>query len=50
VEMVVRRLWGPEEVVRHLLGLEEEAVVSGDRVVRPFLDEEGEKRQKPGRK
>ena len=39
---VARRLWDLEEVVRHLLGPKEEAAV------RPFQDEEGEQRQKPG--
>lgn len=42
VGVVVQSLPDPEEVVRHLLGPKEEAAV------RPFQDEEGEQRQKPG--
>lgn len=48
--VVVRRLWDPEEVVRHLLGLLEEAAAIEDQEVRPFLDEEERQRQKPGRR
>ena len=40
--VVVRSLSDLEEVVQHLLGPEEEAAV------RPFQDEEGGQRQKPG--
>ena len=49
---MVRSLSDLEEVVQHRLGQEEEAAVIEDREeveVRPFLDEEGEQRQKPGR-
>jgi hypothetical protein len=51
--VVVRSLSDLEEVVQHRLGQEEEAAVIEDREeveVRPFLDEEGEQRQKPGRR
>ena len=42
-----------EELERHLLGLLEETAVIEDQVeaaVRPYLGEEGEQRQKPGRR
>ena len=48
--VVVRRLWDQEEVVRHPLGLLEEAAVIEDRAVRPFQLEEGGQRQKPGQR
>lgn len=49
---VVRRLWDPEEVVRHLQGLEVEAVIENqaEAAVRPFQDEEEGQRQRPGQR